>query len=165
MNDRAPREVMLVEPLLDSIWPFAAIVTVLIGLAFTDFFLVDPPRSARLTLLALRVIASGALLVLAGITLARLFAQRRRLTEALQASEERLVGSLSDIQKRRQAEAQLAEEKERAQVTLASIADAVVTVDTAGRIEFMNSVAERLPGWPLAEARERAVAEVFAVVD
>ena len=91
MNDRAPREVMLVEPLLDSIWPFAAIVTVLIGLAFTDFFLVDPPRSARLTLLALRVIASGALLVLAGITLARLFAQRRRLTEALQASEERLV--------------------------------------------------------------------------
>jgi len=165
MNDRAPREVMLVEPLLDSIWPFAAIVVVLIGLAFIDFFLVDPPRSARLTLLVLRVAASAALLVLAGITLARLFAQRQRLAEALQASEERLVGSLSDIQKRKQAEALLAEEKERAQVTLASIADAVVTVDTAGRIEFMNPVAERLTGWPLAEARERAVAEVFAVVD
>ena len=165
MDDRAPREVMFVEPLLDSIWPFAAIVTVLIGLAITDFFLVDPSRSARLTLLALRVISSAALLVLAGITLARVFAQRRRLTEALQASEERLVGSLSDIQKRKQAEALLAEEKERAQVTLASIADAVVTVDTAGRIEFMNPVAERLTGWPLDEARERAVAEVFAVVD
>jgi len=156
---------MLVEPLLDSIWPFAAIVVVLIGLAFIDFFLVDPPRSARLTLLVLRIAASAALLVLAGITLARLFAQRQRLAEALQASEERLVGSLSDIQKRKQAEALLAEEKERAQVTLASIADAVVTVDTAGRIEFMNPVAERLTGWPLAEARERAVAEVFTVVD
>ena len=50
-------------------------------------------------------------------------------------------------------------------MTLASIADAVVTVDTARRIEFMNPVAERLTGWPLAEARERPVAEVFAVVD
>ena len=165
MNDRASREDTSIDPLLDSIWPFAAIVIVLIALAITDFFLVDPPRSARVTLLALRVLASAALLVLAGITLARLFAQRRRLTEALQASEERLIGSLSDIQKRRQAEALLAEEKERAQVTLASIADAVVTVDTAGRIEFMNPVAERLTGWALAEARERAVAEVFAVVD
>src|SRR5689334_19243803 len=154
-----------VEPLFDSIWPVLAIVVVLVALAIIDFVLVEPALSARLTLLVLRVAASAALLVLAGITLARLFAQRQRLAEALQASEERLVGSLSDIQKRKQAEALLAEEKERAQVTLASIADAVVTVDTAGRIEFMNPVAERLTGWPLAEARERAVAEVFAVVD
>jgi diguanylate cyclase (GGDEF)-like protein/PAS domain S-box-containing protein len=164
-NDRRARDATPVDPLLDSIWPFAAIVLVLIALAITDYFIIDPSRAARVTLLVLRVVASAALLALAGMTLARLFAQRRRLTEALQASEAQLVGSLSDIQKRRQAEALLAEEKERAQVTLASIADAVVTVDTAGRIEFLNPVAERLTGWPLAEARERAVAEVFAVVD
>ena len=85
----------------------------------------------------------------------RLFTQRRNLQDALAASEERFVGSLSDIRKRKQAEAQLFEEKERAQVTLASIADAVITVDTAGRIEFLNPVAERLTGWPLAEARQR----------
>jgi diguanylate cyclase (GGDEF)-like protein/PAS domain S-box-containing protein len=43
-------------------------------------------------------------------------------------------------------------EKERAQVTLASIGDAVVTSDLGGRVEYMNPVAESLTGWPLAEA-------------
>ena len=155
----------MVEPLLVTIWPFLALVIVLVALAFTDFLLVDPPPSARLLLLVLRVIASTGMLMLAGITLSRLFTQHTRLEEALEASEERLVSSLSDIQKRKQAEALLAEEKERAQVTLASIADAVITVDTSARIEFLNPVAERLTGWPLAEARGRPVAEVFAVVD
>ena len=153
------------ESMLDSIWPFLAIVVVLVALALTDFLLVEPAPAARLTLLALRLVAGTALLVLAGLTLRRLFAQRAQLSQALRASEERLVSSLSDIQKRKQAEALLFEEKERAQVTLASIADAVVTVDTSGRIEYLNPVAERLTGWPLGEARQRAVAEVFAVVD
>ena len=98
-------------------------------------------------MLVVRLIASLSVVALAGVTLRRLFSQRKDLQDALAASEERFVGSLSDIQKRRQAEALLFEEKERAQVTLASIADAVVTVDTAGRIEFMNPVAERLTGW------------------
>ena len=165
MTGRGMRRARSIEPLLISIWPFLAIIIVLVALALTDYLLVDPEPSARLVLLGARLAAGAALLILAGITLQRLFAQRHALEEALEASEERLVSSLSDIQKRRQAEALLAEEKERAQVTLASIADAVVTVDTAGRIEFLNPVAERLTGWSLAEARQRPVAEVFAVVD
>jgi len=123
-----------VEPLFDSIWPVLAIVVVLVALAIIDFVLVEPALSARASLLVLRVSAGTALLVLVGLTLRRLFAQRAKLLQALRASEERLVSSLSDIQMRKQAEALLAEEKERAQVTLASIADAVVTVDTSGRI-------------------------------
>src|SRR5689334_20234821 len=154
-----------VEPLFDSIWPVLAIVVVLVALAIIDFVLVEPALSARASLLVLRVTAGTALLVLVGLTLRRLFAQRAKLLHALRASEERLVSSLNDIQMRKQAEALLAEEKERAQVTLASIADAVVTVDTSGRIEFLNPAAERVTGWPLAEARQRPVAEVFAVVD
>jgi diguanylate cyclase (GGDEF)-like protein/PAS domain S-box-containing protein len=43
-------------------------------------------------------------------------------------------------------------EKERAQVTLASIADAVVTTDTRGNVDYLNPVAEKLTGWTLAEA-------------
>jgi len=43
-------------------------------------------------------------------------------------------------------------EKERAQVTLASIADAVVTTDTAGNVDYLNPVAEKLTGWSLPEA-------------
>ncbi|HSU45235.1 MAG TPA: hypothetical protein VLN42_13525, partial [Casimicrobiaceae bacterium] len=87
-----------IEPLFDSIWPFLAIVIVLVALAFIDFLLVQPAPSARITLLALRLASSAALLILAGLTLRRLFAQRARLQQALRASEERLVSSLSDIQ-------------------------------------------------------------------
>ena len=164
MIDR-PHARSTVEPLLSTIWPFVCIAVVVVAMALADFLLEQSDPSARALLLVVRLVAGASLVALAGITLRRLFVQRRELQDALAASEERFVGSLSDIQKRRQAEALLFEEKERAQVTLASIADAVVTVDTAGRIEFMNPVAERLTGWSLAEARERPVAEVFAVVD
>ena len=33
------------------------------------------------------------------------------------------------------------------QVTLSGIGDAVVTTDTAGRVLFLNSAAEKLTGW------------------
>ena len=66
---------------------------------------------------------------------------------------QRMAGSLADISDRKQAEAQTLQEKERAQVTLASIADAVITVDTSGQVEYMNPVAERLTGWRDDEAR------------
>ncbi|HXU67539.1 MAG TPA: EAL domain-containing protein, partial [Casimicrobiaceae bacterium] len=162
---RTDRATGNVEPLFDSIWPMLAIIVVLVALAVTDFLLVEPAPSTRASLLIMRLSAGAALLILVGLTLRRLFAQRAKLLRALRASEERLMSSLNDIQMRKQAEALLAEEKERAQVTLASIADAVVTVDTSGRIEFLNSAAERVTGWSLAEARQRPVAEVFAVVD
>ena len=165
MSAKAEQPAAAAEPLLESIWPFIALVVVLVALALSDFVVVERTPSGKLALLVVRIVASMGLLVLAGITLRRLFIQRSRLEEALAASEERLVTSLSDIARRTQAEALLFEEKERAQVTLASIADAVVTVDTAGRIEFLNPVAERLTGWVLAEARQRPVAEVFTVVD
>jgi hypothetical protein len=67
-----------IEPLFDSIWPFLAIVIVLVALAFIDFLLVQPAASARITLLALRLASSAALLILAGLTLRRLFEQRAR---------------------------------------------------------------------------------------
>jgi diguanylate cyclase (GGDEF)-like protein/PAS domain S-box-containing protein len=160
-DDRAPP----VEPVLTTIWPFVCIVMLIVGLAVADYLLQETDPQTRFWLLVVRLFAGASLLALAGVTLRRLFIQRGELREALLASEERLVGSLSDIQKRKQVEALLFEEKERAQVTLASIADAVVTVDTASRIEYMNPVAERLTGWPLGEARQRPVAEVFAAVD
>jgi diguanylate cyclase (GGDEF)-like protein/PAS domain S-box-containing protein len=64
-----------------------------------------------------------------------------------------------------QAEASLFEEKERAQVTLNSIGDAVITTDTGGRITFLNPVAETATGWRGAEALGRALEEVFCILD
>ena len=59
----------------------------------------------------------------------------------------------------------LFEEKERAQVTLNSIGDAVGCTDTAGRITFLNLVAEKMTGWPGREATGRPIAEIFRILD
>jgi diguanylate cyclase (GGDEF)-like protein/PAS domain S-box-containing protein len=59
----------------------------------------------------------------------------------------------------------LYDEKERAQVTLHSIGDAVITTDAQARVEYLNPIAQTLTGWTLEEARGRALAEVLRLVD
>jgi two-component system, cell cycle sensor histidine kinase and response regulator CckA len=65
----------------------------------------------------------------------------------------------------RRALGQLAREKERAQITLRSIADGVITTDAEGNVEFMNRHAEGMTGWSREEAAGRPVREVFRVLD
>ncbi|HET6340200.1 MAG TPA: EAL domain-containing protein [Polyangiales bacterium] len=55
-------------------------------------------------------------------------------------------------------------EKERAQVTLSSIGDAVICTDIMEYITFMNVVAERMTGWSLAEALGRPLSKVRVLV-
>ena len=62
-------------------------------------------------------------------------------------------------------ESRLAREKELAEVTLHSIVDGVITTDAAGRIEYLNPVAEHYLGWSNAEATGRRLGEVYRVVD
>ena len=54
--------------------------------------------------------------------------------------------------------------KELAEVTLHSIGDAVITTDTAGAVTDLNPAAERLLGWPLAEARGLPLGAVLRLV-
>jgi diguanylate cyclase (GGDEF)-like protein/PAS domain S-box-containing protein len=56
-------------------------------------------------------------------------------------------------------------EKERAQVMLNSIGDAVLSTDVSGNVTYLNVVAEAMTGWPWKEASGRPVAEVFKIVD
>jgi diguanylate cyclase (GGDEF)-like protein/PAS domain S-box-containing protein len=56
-------------------------------------------------------------------------------------------------------------EKERAQVTLNCIGDAVVCTDISGNITFLNLVAEKMTGWAWKEATGRPMAEVFKILD
>ncbi len=56
-------------------------------------------------------------------------------------------------------------EKERAEVTLNSIADAVICTDASGNVTFLNGVAETMTGWSRSEAIDRPVAEVFHMVN
>lgn len=55
--------------------------------------------------------------------------------------------------------------EERAQITLASIGDAVLSTDLAGNITYMNPVAERMTGWSAWEAAGRPLQEVMRLVD
>jgi diguanylate cyclase (GGDEF)-like protein/PAS domain S-box-containing protein len=65
---------------------------------------------------------------------------------------------------RKSIEETLFAEKERAQVTLDSIGDAVVCADIEGNITFLNLVAETLTGWSLLEANGRPMAEVLRII-
>ncbi|UXI68764.1 EAL domain-containing protein [Tahibacter amnicola] len=77
----------------------------------------------------------------------------------------RVSGSAGDIADRKKAEAQLFAEKERAQVTLASIGDAVIATDIHGSVEYLNPVAESLTGWTNAQARGLPLAMVCDIDD
>ncbi|WP_426197728.1 putative bifunctional diguanylate cyclase/phosphodiesterase, partial [Massilia sp. DWR3-1-1] len=63
----------------------------------------------------------------------------------------------------RRAFADLAEEKEKAQITLQSIGDAVITTDADMRVEYINPIAEKLTGWSNADARGRDINQVFKI--
>ena len=60
--------------------------------------------------------------------------------------------------------AQLAAEKERLAVTLASIGDAVVATDETGRVTLMNGMAERFTGFGPGDAIGQPLHEVFRMV-
>ncbi|HJU40525.1 MAG TPA: EAL domain-containing protein [Tahibacter sp.] len=77
----------------------------------------------------------------------------------------RVGGSISDIGDRKHAETQLFAEKERAQVTLESIGDAVVATGIEGSVEYLNPVAEALTGWTNAQARGLPLATVCDILD
>ena len=76
-----------------------------------------------------------------------------------------LQNSTAILQARQQAEDALRNQSEWLRNTLASIGDAVISTDSEGRVTFMNGLAEKLTGWPQAEAVGRALSEVFNVVN
>ncbi|WP_019451176.1 diguanylate cyclase [Cupriavidus sp. BIS7] len=90
---------------------------------------------------------------------------RGRMVRSAVGKAMRMAGSLSDISDRKRFEAQLFAEKERAQVTLQAIGEAVITTDVWGRIESLNPVAESMTGWSEAEAAGCFLPQVCPLTD
>jgi diguanylate cyclase (GGDEF)-like protein/PAS domain S-box-containing protein len=76
-----------------------------------------------------------------------------------------LLRSLRYAIERKALEEALFVEKERAEVTLNCIGDAVVCTDFPGNITFLNLAAEKMTGWPRQEASGLPMAEVFRILD
>lgn len=108
--------------------------------------------------------------------LAREVAERRRAEESVRQLNEHLEEKVrertvqlseantalaADVAERRRAETALAEEKERLSVTLASLAEAVITTDVETRVLSLNLVAEGLCQLTFDEVGGRRLSEVF----
>jgi diguanylate cyclase (GGDEF)-like protein/PAS domain S-box-containing protein len=76
-----------------------------------------------------------------------------------------LLRALRYAIERKAVEETLLVEKERAQVTLDCIGDAVVCTDVFGNISFLNPVAEKMMGWSLHEVAGQPIAEALRIVD
>ena len=76
-----------------------------------------------------------------------------------------LLRSLRYALERKTMQETLSMERERAQVTLNSLGDAVISIDTSGTVTFLNAVAEKMTGWPWQDAVGVPLTKIFHVVD
>ncbi len=72
---------------------------------------------------------------------------------------------LRSVIERKAGEEALFMETERAQVTLNSIGDAVLSTNIAGNVTYLNKVASAMTGWSREEATGRPLAEIFQIID
>ncbi|WP_349971512.1 EAL domain-containing protein [Pseudomonas caspiana] len=108
--------------------------------AFSDA-LGEGSRGILRLLLVINLATAVVLILLALLRTHKLLAQRHAFADALQV------------------------EKERAQVTLESIGDGVITTDVQGSIVYMNPAAESLTHWKNAQAGGLPLAALFNLLD
>ncbi|HEX7881501.1 MAG TPA: EAL domain-containing protein [Afipia sp.] len=108
--------------------------------AFADH-LGDGSRQIKFALTIANLLVAAVLVGLLLMLTSHFLAQRRKFTHALHT------------------------EKERAQITLAAIGDAVISTDERGRVDYMNSAAERLVGCQASTARGLPVTSLFRILD
>jgi PAS domain S-box-containing protein len=115
------------------------LLATLLSVAAADYFLLEPRYSFEIH-------AAGDLYRVGLFALISVFISG--LGEALQRSNRRILAS-----------------ERRYAVTLSSIGDAVIATDDQARVTFLNSVAEALTGWPLADAVGRPLTDVFRIIN
>ena len=78
---------------------------------------------------------------------------------------EAVVSLADDISRRVHAQEELYNEKELAEITLASIGDGVLTTDAKGVVTYINPVAEILTGWSLDDGLGKDINDIYQVTD
>jgi diguanylate cyclase (GGDEF)-like protein/PAS domain S-box-containing protein len=76
-----------------------------------------------------------------------------------------LARAVRNMEERETAKRSLSLAAERAQVTLNSIGDAVLSTDAQRNITYLNAVAEKITGWSLQDAAGKAVGELLNIID
>ncbi len=115
-------------------------------------------RTRRATYLSRVVLftAIGLSVMVAGL----LFTLTRRELRQLSDTYEKYLHA--EAEKSRQ----LAESRERFQITLNSLGDAVIATDAAGKVTYINPAAQQLTGWnDYMEAKGRSLGEVARFID
>ncbi len=69
------------------------------------------------------------------------------------------------VNRTRRLERSAAEEKEKLQVTIHSIGDAVIVTDTSGKLTMINQVAEELTGWRESDALGADITGIFNIIN
>ncbi|MBV6285980.1 EAL domain-containing protein [Pseudomonas aegrilactucae] len=110
------------------------------AMAFSDA-LGEGSRMLLRLLLVINLATALFLIALACLRSHKLLAQRQAFASALQV------------------------EKERAQITLQSIGDGVITTDVEGCIAYMNPAAEQLTHWSATQAQGLPLAALFSLLD
>jgi len=91
------------------------------------------------------------------------------IASALRASRERAHTLAREVLAREagleKTRAELATERDRSQVTLQAIADAVIATDAQGHVTFANEGAVALTGWPTPEALGKPLSRIFRAID
>jgi PAS domain S-box-containing protein len=88
--------------------------------------------------------------------------QQEQTTSDLQEARKAALNMMEDALLSKD---QLHESRKNLEITLNSIGDAVVSTDTAGQVTLMNPVAERLTGWPQADAAGKPLKDIFRIIN
>lgn len=59
----------------------------------------------------------------------------------------------------------LRDEREQLFVTIRSVGDGLITTNASGKVELMNTVAEKLTGWKNEEAKGKSLEEIFEIIN
>ena len=111
------------------------------------------------TVLPAVVLGGGSLLTVLLALVLGLAQRTRTLNQELEQRVQARTAALAV------AEAAERAQRERWQTTLASIGDAVIVTDTAGRVSFLNAVAHTLTGWAPDEATGQPLPQIFRIVN